>query len=220
MTRVAFDVALGELRDRILVMGSQVQEELRLALAALDALDVELASQVQALDREVNHARFSIEEDCFTLIVTQQPAASDLRRIYAATHMSVDIERMGDQAKGIAKVVPHLREFPDLARPVELKQMGELVSVMLSDALIAYSDSDVELAKNVAARDDEVDALYATVSNQVMYQLARTESPERVSAWYEILRAARELERFGDLATNVAERSIYLVTGDMPDFSA
>jgi phosphate transport system protein len=217
MTRTHFDQALHELRDQILNMGSHVAEELRLAMEALETLDLDTARQVNTLDNVVNEIRYNIEERCFTLIVTQQPAARDLRLVFSAANMIVDLERMGDQAKGIAKLIPELRHHPDLRRPPELRQMGVLVHSLLADALRGYAESDLELSAATARRDDEVDALYASIFTNIMFQLAQASDPSRVQAIYDLLRAARELERFGDLVTNIAERSIYLFTGEMPD---
>ncbi|HXF62369.1 MAG TPA: phosphate signaling complex protein PhoU [Caldilineaceae bacterium] len=220
MPRQYFDQALRELRDQILTMGSYVAEELRLAMAALEALDEEAARQVYEMDRSVNDIRFAIEEECFTLIVTQQPAARDLRLVFAAANMIVDLERMGDQAKGIAKLIPHLKRHPNINRPPELRQLGALVHSLLNDALRAYAEGDTELSASIAQRDDEVDALYANIFTNIMFQLAQANDPEQVKAIYELLRAARELERFGDLVANVAERSIYMVTGKIPELRA
>ena len=208
-----FDQQLDDLRDQILVMGSRVRAELDLALDALATLNPEKAQAVFVADQVVNEMRFKVEEQCFTLIVTQQPAAGDMRSIVAAMSVIVDLERMGDQAKGIAKVVPHLLRNPGQERPHELKQMGDVVGRMLDDAMLAYASNDVALAREVAGRDDEVDALYAQVFNKALQQMAVSGTAERAESAYEILRVARELERFGDLATNVAERIIYLVTG-------
>ena len=208
-----FDQQLSDLRGRILLMGSRVQDELNLAMAALNTLDVEKANAVYAADRIVNENRFAIEEICFTLIVTQQPAARDLRTIIAAMNVIVDLERMGDQAKGIAKVVPHVIKNPTQERPPELRQMGEIVGKMLADTMTAYATNDVDLAREIASRDDVVDALYAQVFNKILVQMANAGTAEKAESVYEVLRAARELERYGDLATNVAERVIYLVTG-------
>jgi phosphate transport system protein len=217
MTRESFVQALSELRDEILRMGSYVGEELHLAMAALEHLDEEAARQVHALDRSVNEIRFAIEEKCFTLLATQHPAASDLRLVFSAANMIVDLERMGDQTKGIAKLIPELKRQPDLSRPAELRQMGALVHGLLNDALRAYAEGDVELSVATAQRDDEVDTLYANVYTSIIYQLAQANDPARVQAIYDLLRIARELERFGDLVGNFAERSVYLVTGEMPD---
>ena len=218
-TRVYFDQQLSELRDDILLMGSRVEAELKLAVNAYNTLDEEKAREVYAADRDVNQARFDIEDKCFTLIVTQQPAATDLRTIVPALNVIVDLERMGDQAKGIAKVIPHLLKNPDQPRPLELVEMSAMVGNMLNQVMLAYAHSNVDLARIVANQDDQVDALYAQVFHQIMTQMAGVDEPDKVEAAYELLRVARELERFGDLATNVAERVIYLVTGSFDEIN-
>jgi phosphate transport system protein len=157
--------------------------------------------------------RFSIEEKCFSLIVTQQPAARDLRAIVAVMNIIVDLERMGDQAKGIAKAVPHITPHPNRTMFPELKQMGHIVEQMLHDSMKAFAKKDIELANQVAHADDKVDGLYARIFTEIMEKMAAVEDVDRIEATYELLRVARELERFGDLATNVAERVIYIVTG-------
>jgi phosphate transport system protein len=215
--RDRFDRKLNELRDDILKMGSMVEDELKLALKAYEALDTALAHQVYDADKAVNEMRFVIEEKCFELIVTQQPAARDLRAIVAVMNMIVDMERMGDQAKGIARIIGRLVEHPKRPQPPEFKQMGHLVIGMLHQTLTAYAQNDVALAQLVAGQDDEVDALYAQVYTQIMDSMAQTKKADKVQASYDVLRSARELERFGDLATNVAERVIYIVTGKIAD---
>ncbi len=217
--RTYFDRKLGELRDDILLMGSRVEEELRLALEALETLNPEKAKEVQAADRMVNKARFDIEEKCFSLIVTQQPAARDLRTIITAMNMIVDLERMGDQAKGIAKVIPHLLKNPVQTQPSELQLMGQIVGRMFNQVMLAYAHNNVDLARIIARQDDEVDVIYASVFAKIMAQMAEAGDPAKVEATYELLRVARELERFGDLVTNVAERTIYLVTGSLEEIN-
>ncbi|HEX2906352.1 MAG TPA: phosphate signaling complex protein PhoU [Phototrophicaceae bacterium] len=211
--RKQFGTKLNELRDEILEMGKMVEEELKLALKALNKLDKELARQVIEFDASVNAKRFAIEEKCVQLIATQQPAASDLRAIVAVMNMIVDLERMGDQAKGIAKVIPRLNEFPGGTQPTELKQMGDIVGVMLSQCMEAYAQNNVGLAEHTAKQDDEVDHLYATFFAHIIAMMAETKKQKVVQASYEVLRAGQELERFGDLATNIAERVIYIATG-------
>lgn len=217
--RVRFEQQLSELRDQVVQMGGMVEEELVVALEALAALDLEQARKVHVLDAAVNARRYEIEEQCFALIVTQQPAARDLRFIVTVMNMIVDLERMGDQAKGIAKVVPHMVQSPDLPQPVELAQMGQVARRMLNGALAAYAGDNVELARLVAAQDDEIDQLYARVFGSIMHHMAEVETSDRIEATYEALRAARELERFGDLATNLAERVIYMVTGKIDEIN-
>jgi phosphate transport system protein len=215
--RERFERKLNELRDDILKMGSMVDAELTLALTALETLDTDLANQVFEADTAVNDMRFSIEAKCFELIVTQQPAAGDLRAIVAVMNMIVDLERMGDQAKGIAKIIPHMVQYPNRPQPPELKQMGNMVGTMLRESMTAYTHDNLDLAQLVADQDDEVDRLYACVFGHIMENMAEAENPDKVEASYEVLRAARELERFGDLATNIAERVIYRVTGKLKE---
>ena len=217
--RTEFNRALNDLRDDILLMASRVEHELDAALTALADVDIEKAREVYAADRIVNQNRFDIEDRCFALIATQQPAAGDLRLVVAAMSMVVDIERMGDQAKGIAKVVTHLYERTTIPRPPELVEMGKMVRDMLRRAMQAYAEGNIVLAQTVANSDEDVDHLYGKVFAQMMDYMAAHDSPDEVEAGYEILRSARELERFGDLVTNVAERTIYLVTGSMSELN-
>jgi phosphate transport system protein len=213
--RRQFELKLDELRAEILEMGKMVNEELQMARRALEALDKDLARKVIKYDATVNERRFAIEEKCVQLIATQQPAAGDLRAIVAAMNMIVDLERMGDQAKGIAKVIPRLAKYPAGTQPAELKQMGEIVSTMLEQCMEAYAENNAGLAGAVARQDDEVDHLYARFFSTIIETMAETKKQKVVQATYEILRAGQELERFGDLATNIAERVVYLSTGEL-----
>ncbi len=218
--RERFDQQLDELRSDILHMGKLVEDELLLALRALETLDADLAAQVYVADEEVNRMRFGTEEKCFTVIVTQQPAARDLRSVVTVMNMIVDLERMGDQAKGIAKVIPRLKERNDRPLPPELAQMGEMVINMLRQSMLAYQNDSVGLARFVAAQDDDVDDLFSRVFGNLMQQMAKDSEAEDVKSSYEMLRVARELERYGDLATNIAERVIYRVTGSFQEINS
>ncbi|MCB9077228.1 MAG: phosphate signaling complex protein PhoU [Anaerolineaceae bacterium] len=213
--RERFESQLNRLRDDILTMGSMVEEELGLALKAMHGLDFSLARKVYAADRAVNEKRFAVEEECTMIISTQQPNARDLRAIIAVMNMIVDLERMGDQAKGIAKAVLHLEDNPSQTQPSELTEMGAIVTEMLRQIMTAYANRDISLAQQISNRDGEIDELYAQLFSRIMVRMARAESPDKCETNYEFLRMARELERFGDLVTNVAERIIYITTGLM-----
>lgn len=215
--REKFQQQLNALRDDILVMGSMVEEELKLALQALENLDAALMKEVYAIDKKVNRTRLDIEERCFTIISTQQPTASDLRAIIAVMNMIVDLERMGDQAKGVVKVLPTITQYLSQPLPAELGQMGSMVDKMLHDSMAAYVQEDLDLAEEVVNQDRSVDALFAQLYQAIMKQMAATDNANKVEAWYDVLRVARELERFGDLATNVAERVIYRKTGKIQE---
>lgn len=218
-TREKFEHDLQQLSDDILLMVGRVEEQLSLALAAYERLDPALAKLVNDIDREVNRTRFDIEERCVELIAMQQPAARDLRLIISALNMIVDIERMGDQAKGVMKALQHMHPSTVHDRPSEILEMGQLVLEMLRRSKEAYIQRDVKLAQQVALMDNEVDKLYARAFTAVMYRMAGAVHADEVESEYELLRIAREFERFGDLVTNVAERLIFLVTGTMKEIN-
>ncbi|HQY92447.1 phosphate signaling complex protein PhoU [Caldilinea sp.] len=217
--REHFDRELQQLSDSIMVMASRVEEQLSIVLTAYERLDPALASVVSDLDRQVNKMRFEIEERCILLIAKQQPAARDLRLIIASLNMIVDLERMGDQTKGVSKALHHLHGRPRGTVPPEIAEMGRMVLEMLRSVKVAYANRNIQLAQHIAAQDDEVDKLYARAFTQIMYQLAGCASPDEAKNEYEVLRIAREFERFGDLVTNVAERLIFIVTGSMEEIN-
>jgi phosphate transport system protein len=217
--RKQFENKLNELRDEILKMAAMVEQQLQYALKALEKSDKDLARQVVREDAAVNAERFAIEGRCIELIATQQPVARDLRLVVAVLNMIVDLERMGDQAKGIAKIVPRLAAQPKVSHPPELKKMGGIVTAMLNQCMAAYAENNVELAKSVASQDTEVDDLYARAFSRIMESMAEAKKEKKVKAAYDVLRAAQELERFGDLATNIAERIIYIATGRLQEIN-
>jgi phosphate transport system protein len=219
-TREKFEKDLQQLSDDIMLMANRVEEQLSLALASYERLDPSLAGLVNDIDRQVNKTRFEIEERCLELIAMQQPAARDLRLIISALNMIVDIERMGDQAKGVMKALQHMHQRPLVNPPPEILQMGQMVLEMLRRSKEAYMQRDTVMAKAVGQMDDEVDKLYAKAFTQVMYRMAGAGDPAEIEAQYELLRIAREFERFGDLVTNIAERLIFLVTGSMKEINA
>ncbi len=178
--REQFDRELKTLRDDVIKMGLQVGSQLDLALQALDSLDTTLAKQVKELDLQVNAARFSIEDACFKLIVTQQPAARDLRAIFAAINIIVDLERVGDKAKDIADTIPQVTKVPKHLRP-ELTQMGKMVRKMIGDCIQAYGENNVELARQVSGQAEELDKLFAKVIEQALDEFAKATKEKGLS---------------------------------------
>lgn len=215
--REQFDRELKDLRDSVIRMGLLVDDHLKMALKAFDTLDTELAKQVIVFDQKVNTSRFSIEEACFKLIVTQQPAARDLRAIIAAMNIIVDLERIGDKAKDIAHTIGPILEKPNLLRPPELSRMGGLVRSMVQQCMQAYGDNSVELARLVADQAKELDTLSAEVLDQTIEHIVKAKKERKVTASFGVLRAAQHLDRVGDLAINVAERVIYIGTGSVQE---
>jgi phosphate transport system protein len=210
---------LNQLRATILTMSEMVDKEMTLAMKALQKKDIELAQEVFAMDDQINAMRYQNERTALLLISTQQPMARDARFILASLFMNVILERMGDKAKSIAKAIPYILQRPNLTIPPELQQMADMGQQMLRDAMQAYAIEDVELALKVANVDDEVDQLYGETFFSVLARLTKTKKPDKVEAIYELIRIARDLERFGDYATDLAERVDFMITGQLADLN-
>ena len=215
--RRSFEQRMNQLRATLLTMSELVEREMTIAMDALERKDVELAQEVFGLDEQVNKLRYDNERTALLLISTQQPMARDARFILASLFMNVILERMGDKAKSVAKAIPHILQRPNLTISPELHDMADMGLQMLHDAMRAYADEDVDLALQVAARDDEVDQLYGETFFSVLARLAKTKKPDKVEAIYELMRIARDLERFADYATDLAERVDFLVTGQLAE---
>lgn len=218
--REQFEHELNNLRSSVIRMGSVVENQLDLALQAFEKLDLDLARQVVAMDQDVNALRFSIEEACFLLIVTQQPAARDLRAIIAALNVIVDLERVGDKAKDLVSTIAPILEKPNRKRPAELSRMGALVRAMLQQCLEAYAQNSSDLARQVPTQAGELDALFTAVLDQTIEEIAKAKKEKKVTAAFGVLRAAQHLDRIGDLAVNVAERIVYIETGNVQEMKA
>jgi phosphate transport system protein len=214
-TRTEFDREIRLLQEEIVLMGSMVRKQIERSVAALKALDHEAARRVIEADDEVDHMRFQIEERALTLMATQQPMASDLRAIVACLYMIVDIERMGDHAQGIAKIVLRHDDQPLLKPLIDIPRMAQIGEEMLDQALKAFLAHDADAAREVARLDDEVDALYDQIYRELLtYMISDPRTIDRAT-W--LLWVAHNLERIADRATNICERVIFLVTGKMEE---
>src|SRR3954464_8399409 len=212
-TRSGFDREIQTLQDDVLLMGSMVEKQLDRAVTALQHLDQETARRVIEADDEVDAKRFQIEDHAINLIATQQPMASDLRTIVAALNIIVDMERMGDHAEGIAKIVLMHGDQPLLKPLVDIPRMAEKAGSMLHRSLDAFMTRDAELARAVAEEDDEIDQLYEQVYRELLtYMLNDPRTIDRAT-W--LLWVAHNLERIADRATNICERVVFLATGHM-----
>jgi len=199
-------------------MGSQVESAIERSVEALKNRDTQLAQQVINDDDEINKLRFAIEEECLELIATQQPAATDLRVVIAATHIAVELERMADHAEGTAELVKRLSGEPLLKPLIDLPIMGQVACQMIHAALDAFIAHDAEAAQKVAHRDDELDALYQQVFRELLTYML--EDPRTISRATYLLWVAHNLERIGDRVTNVCERIIFMATGKLEELQA
>ncbi len=217
--RKSFEQRMNLLRSTILAMSELVDQEMTVAMEALEKKDVELAHEVFAMDDRVNAMRYKNEHTALLLISTQQPMARDARFILASLFMNVILERMGDKAKSVAKSIPYILQRPNLTIPPELGLMASLGQQMLRNAMQAYALEEVELALEVAASDDEVDRLYGETFFSVLTRLTKTKKTDKVEAIYELMRITRDMERFADYATDLAERVDFMITGQLADLN-
>ena len=213
MLRVDLNRQLEHLQTEVLLLADMVNKAIIRAVAALKDRDLAESKQLIAEDDHIDRKRYEIEDLCVDLIATQQPMAGDLRAIIALLHITVELERMGDYAEGIAKISLRMGNDPPLKPLIDIPRMAAKSSEMLQDSLTALTERDESRANKVLDDDDEVDALYDQVYRELLlYMLQDPKSIERATY---LLWAAHDLERIADRATNIAERVIYLVTGRM-----
>ena len=215
--RSALDQESREINDDLLRLHELVDQAIARSVDSLERRDQVLAQQVIDEDIEVNNLRFEIEEACLVLIATQQPAASDLRSTIAAMHMVVEMERIADHAAGIAKTVISMGDELLLQPLIDIPRMAELARQMLQDSLTAHAERNPGMAKLVAERDDEMDRLYKAVFHELVESMSKT--PDSATGATYLLWCAHNLERIGDRVTNIAERVVFITTGDMRELN-
>jgi len=213
--RRTLDREENQIKDDILRLGSLVETAIERSVTALKQRDGALAQQIIDEDQVINQLRFQIEEECLTVIATQQPAASDLRATIAATHVAVELERMADHATGIANITLRMLDQPLLKPLIDVPLMANIAREMIRGALEAFIRHDAELARQVAMRDDEVDALYQQVFRELLTYML--EDPKNISRATYLLWVAHNIERIADRATNLCERAIFISTGQLAD---
>lgn len=206
-----FNQELENVRNHVLSMGGLVEQQLNSALDAVLNNDADLARKVQEGDFKVNAMEVSIDEECTRIIAKRQPAASDLRLVVAIAKTIADLERIGDEARRIAKVAldSFNNEQQDLL--VNIDNMGRQVSKMLHDVLDAFARMDVNAAFAVHKEDAKVDREYEALTRQIMTYMM--EDPRSIPKVMNLVWSVRSLERIGDRCQNIAEYVIYFVKG-------
>ena len=209
MERQHFEEALQALKSRLLSMAALVEERVHRAIRGLIERRAELAQGVAAGDEEVNELQIEIDDRCLKLLALQNPMAGDLRLVTAAMKINADIERIGDQAVNIAEYALKLIRLPLLKPLIDIPRMAEMAERMTRDSLDAFVRKDAVLARNVLARDDEVDELKDQLFRELLtYMMADPGTIERALA---LILVSRSLERIADHATNIAEDTIFIV---------
>jgi phosphate transport system protein len=212
MTREAYHKDLHKIREEVLNMGSLVGKAIGDSVLSLKNRDVELAQKVIDMDNEIDAIDHTIEEDCMRLLALQQPMARDLRLIISALKMSIDLERMGDLALEIAVITKISANVPPVKPLIDIPRMSEICQQMLANTMSAFENKDVELAKAVAKRDDEVDLLFDQVRRELISYMI--EDPKKITGAQHLTFVARYLERIGDHITNLCENVVFMVTGE------
>jgi phosphate transport system protein len=217
VTRDLFNRELIELQDEVLALGSMTEKAILDAMEALRDGDASWSQKIITDDQLVNRKRFEIEDRCIFVIASQQPMATDLRTLVSMLFIVTDLERMADHAEGIAAINLLLEPEPLPRRLGYLPAMADRAVTMLRDALKAYIERDIDLARRTCDADDEVDRLQDAVYEEATR--AMIANPSTVQRNTHLLWTAHNLERIADRCTNICERVIYLVTGHMEEIN-
>lgn len=217
MVRERFTLKILNVKQKVLKMGALVGNIIDTAVAALKTQDLDLARVVLEKDDEIDQLELEIEKDCMMLLALQQPLAKDLRTIASVLKIITDLERMGDNAVNIAEVILEIGEEPIINSLKDIPKMADIAQTMLKMSLDAFVNEDIALAQKAAERDEEVDRLYETVINDILNIIA--EKRELTKQGTKILFLGRYLERIADHSTNICERTIYMITGELKEIN-
>ncbi|MCK4574293.1 MAG: phosphate signaling complex protein PhoU [candidate division Zixibacteria bacterium] len=208
-----FQRELERLKRKLLGLSALVGENLRDAIKAVGEYDLVLADKVREVDLEIDQIEIDVEEDCLKILALHQPVAIDLRLIVAILKINNDLERIGDLSENIARQVNHGPIIVNDSPSLEIHGMDKKVQRMLNDALDAFVNLDVELAREVCINDDQVDEINARIHQESKEAITADNSNTEYAL--QLLSISRYLERIADHTTNIAEDVIYLVEGEI-----
>ena len=214
MPREQFQRQLASLHDSVIEMGSMVERAIDRSMQALMDRDIFLARAVVEDDKDINAVGYHLQNACISLLAQQAPMAGDLRIIVSVTAIMSDLERMGDHAQGIAKIVVMMQDEPLVKPLIDLPIMANKAKEMLRNSIQALVDQDTDAAYRVGAADDEVDRLYDQIYADLIQIMIG--DPTTIEPCTHLLWVAHNLERIADRATNIAERTVYSATGMLP----
>jgi len=212
MARESFQEQLCQLRNDILQMGNLVENAIAMTAVAMANQDLEMAQKVVMEDDNIDQLQLAIENRCLSLLALQQPMARDLRFIGTALKINTDLERMGDYARNISKIVLRIGNEPLIKPLVDLPRMAELAQQMVRENLTAFVQQDRVLALQAARHDRIINKLYKKTFTELVELMARDTKTITQSMY--LLFIARYLERIGDHATNLSEWIIYMISGE------
>ncbi len=210
-SRTILDQELSQLKNNIIRLSSATDESIERAMQALSQRDISLAQQVISQDEAINQMRFEIEHQALLILATQAPAASDLRTVIAAIHLAVELERIGDHAAGIARLVERMEDEDEIDTLHKLPKMAKRARDMIQQGIDAFLNQDPDLALSLIKRDDKIDRQYNKLFRESLEEMKDDSYIRRATF---LLWAGHNLERIGDRATNIAERVIFMCTGE------
>ncbi|MFP4323291.1 MAG: phosphate signaling complex protein PhoU [Anaerolineales bacterium] len=202
------------LRDDVVRMSDLTDTAIARSVTALVNLDVVAASEIIRDDRHINQLRYHIEQKAYQTVATQQPTARDMRALIATIHITVELERIADYAAGIAKIIRQMAQSYVFQPPRELMSMQHITQEMLRGSQDAFINWDEKGAREIFLRDDEVDLLQAQI-NEKLIALMKADQRNIDCSTY-LLWVSHNLERMADRVTNICERTMYMVTGELP----
>jgi len=211
-SRAEFERQLYLLRADIRSLGELSLLAVERSVRALRQRNLELARQVIREDHRIDDLSYTLEDRALLLIAKQQPLATDLRTVAAVLFIVAELERIGDYAEGIAKLVVLAGEDPPLKPLIDIPKMAELTSDMLQRALNAFVDFDLNTCREIWLRDTEVDNLYNQIYRELLTYML--ENPDTIERATQLTWIAHNLERIGDRVTNICERTAFVITGD------
>ena len=217
MTRQLFDRELRELQDDVVQLSSMVENAVESSVRALQTRDLEVSDRVVHDDAAINKKRYEIEEKCIHTIARQQPMAADLRVLVAILFIATELERMADHAEGIARISQMLGEDP-LPRPLgDISEMAQRGTRMLRGSIAAFIARDADAARRICDEDDAVDRLYDETYHSLIRDMIS--APADVQRITYLIWTSHNLERIADRVTNICERVIFMVTGQLEEIN-
>ncbi|MEQ8965421.1 MAG: phosphate signaling complex protein PhoU [Azospirillaceae bacterium] len=207
----SFDAELEKLKRTIVQMGGLAESQLETSIQAIVKRDADLAARVVQADERLDDYESQIDVDAVRLLALRQPMAGDLREIVSALKIASDLERIGDYSANLAKRAIALSQTPAVRPVAAIPRMGRLVQEIIKEVLDAYTEQDVDRALEAWNRDEEVDDLYTSLFRETLTYMM--EDPRNITPCTHLLFVAKNIERIGDHATNIAETIHFLVTG-------
>jgi phosphate transport system protein len=215
--RQVFERSLEGIRDDLWRLSSMVDQAITDSIKSLVNRNADLARQVSVNDSVLNDLRYTVEEQCYRVIATQQPNATDLRVLVGAVSVATNLERIADHAAGIARLTLRMVDQPLVKALVDIPQMAEIDREMVKGAVDAFLRHDAVLAEQIVKRDDEVDRLHDQIYQELIGFM--TKDPSTVERATFLLWVSHNLERIGDRATNICERAVYVATGELKEYN-